>query len=74
MSAPASVLAADVHPWFELDKRAPHLFPTQGRLRYLLRQRERNGLASRLVWLGRTPYIREADLAAWLDGQKRGQP
>lgn len=69
MSAPESALQGDVHPWFSLDKLAPHLF-TPGRLRHLLRQRERNGLARYLIWIGRTPFIREAELQAWLDEQK----
>lgn len=69
MTAPALVLAADVHPWLSLHEHAPHLF-SLGRLRHLLRERERNGLARHLIWLGRTPLIRESELASWLDEQR----
>lgn len=69
MAAESDVLQGDVHPWFDLDKVAPHLF-TAGRLRYLLRQRSYNGLAAHLVWVGRTPFIRESELARWLDEQR----
>ena len=67
--ASSPVLQADVHPWFDLDKLAPHLF-TPGRLRHLLRQRERNDLARHLMWIGRVAFIREAELQTWLDSQK----
>jgi hypothetical protein len=67
-----SVLQRDVHPWLELHRLAPHLF-TPGRLKHLLRQRDRNGLASHLRWIGRVAVIREADLASWLAEQKKSR-
>ncbi len=66
----SSVLQADVYPWLSLHERAPHLF-TPGRLKHLLRQRERNGLAKHLIWLGRIPLIRESELTKWLDEQTK---
>jgi hypothetical protein len=69
VSAPAAApLFADVVPFrlAALAAAAPQVFTSEGRVRHLLRQRTRNGLAQHLLWVGRQPFVTLEGLRAWL--------
>ena len=59
-------LLGDFIPWRDVAKVAPHVFNSPGRVRHLLRTRDRNGLAPHLLWVGREPFITADALRAWL--------
>ncbi len=64
--AEAPRLLGEFIPWRNVAKVAPHVFTTPGRVRHLLRQRERNGLAKHLRWVGREPFVTADGLHEWL--------
>ncbi len=64
--AEAPRLLGEFLPWRDIAKVAPHVFTSSGRVRHLLRNRERNGLAKHLLWIGREPFITADALRAWL--------
>lgn len=63
---------ADVVPFLTLPKLHPNLFGAKNSAQWLLRQRESNGLAEHLRWVGRTAFISRGDFAAWF--RSRSQP
>jgi hypothetical protein len=56
----------DVVAFSALAKKYPNIFLKPGTAAWLLRNRHRNGLASRVHFVGRTAMISVADFGAWL--------
>lgn len=56
---------ADVVPFMELPKVYPQIFINKNTAGWLLRQRDRNGLAGIVRWVGRTPFVSRTDFAGW---------
>jgi len=56
---------ADVVPFLDLPQHYPQFFAARHSAAWLLRQRDRNGLATIVRWIGRTAFVSRADFASW---------
>lgn len=65
VTMPASDPLADVVAFLDLPKLYPQFFASRHSAGWLLRQRDRNGLAAIVRWIGRTAYVSRAEFATW---------
>lgn len=62
---PAPDTLADVAPFLDLPETHPALFRAKGTAEWLLRNRDVNGLAAIIHFVGRTAYVSKSEFAAW---------
>jgi hypothetical protein len=56
----------DVIKWSDLPAQYPVLFPKPSSAEWLIRNRERNGLAEIVFFVGRTAFVSRSDFARWV--------
>lgn len=58
--------SSDLVPFFDLAAVVPAAFPRKNSAAWLLRHRDRNGLAHIIRFVGRRPVVSKRDFLAWV--------